>query len=102
VGEALDRRHPSGHINFVHVRVLTDGRDCIVDAQQMSCDVVGAHLKNDRHLPVSQSVLVDPDGTGRAPIARAEAVRSNLKEAGYSDVWTIGFLTSPDHPSPDP
>lgn len=89
-------------MKFVHVRVLTDGRNCIVDAQQMHCDVVAAYLKNDQHLPLSESVLVDSDGTGRAAIARGETVRGNLRAAGYSDILSIGFLTSPDHPNPDP
>jgi hypothetical protein len=102
VSEALDRHHPSGHVKFIHVRVLTDGRSCIVDAQQMRCDGVAAYLKDDRHTDLSESVLVGPDGTGKAAIARADEVRWSLKAAGYSDVWTIGFLTSPDHPNPDP
>jgi hypothetical protein len=87
---------------FTTVRVLIDGENCLVDARQMRCDVVAAHLKNERHLRLSESVLVEPEGTGHAAIARGEAVRDNLRVAGYSDTMLIGFLTSPDHPSPDP
>jgi len=95
VSEALDHRDPSGHVKFVHVRVLIDGRNCTVDSQQMPCDGVAAYLKVDRHTDLSESVLVGADGAGKAAIARADEVRWNLKAEGYSDVWTIGFLTSP-------
>ena len=68
----------------------------------MRCDGVAAYLKDDRHLPLFESVLVEPDGTGHAAIAEGETVRGNLRAAGYSDIMLIGFLTSPDHPNPDP
>ncbi len=84
------------------VRVLIDGQNCLVDARRMHCDVVSAYLKNDRRLPLSESVLVESDATGRAAIARSETFRGNLRAAGCSDTLSVGFLTSPDHPNPDP
>jgi len=101
-GEALQRRPASDHLKIVDVRVEGDGSDWIVDGQEMHCDVVAGYLKNDRHINLSEAVLVGPVETGNAAVRRADAVRWKLKAAGYSDVWTIGFLTSPDHPHSDP
>jgi hypothetical protein len=102
LSETLDRHPPSGDVSSVHVSVLTDGRNCIVDTQQMRCDAVPVYLKDDRHIALSETVVVGPEGTGKAEVARADGVRWKIKAAGYSDVWTIGFLTSPDHANPDP
>jgi hypothetical protein len=87
---------------FTTVRVLIDGENCLVDARQMRCDVVAAYMKNERHLRLSESVFVEPEGTGHAALARGETVRTRLRAAGYSDILSVGFLTSPDHPNPDP
>ena len=83
--------------NFVTVRVLTDGQNCIVDTQQMRCDAVGAFLRDDRHLPFSQPVSVTADGTGDASRARGLKTAQYLKKVGYSKVAVVivGFLTEP-------
>jgi hypothetical protein len=103
LNDAEGRHSPRSHVNSVYVHVLAaDGRDCMVNSQRMRCNAVGAYLKDDLHVGLSEAVTVGPDATGRAAVAGAESVRTRIRAAGYSDVWIVGFLTSPDHPNPDP
>jgi hypothetical protein len=92
VGTSACGQTPS---NFVEVRVLTDGQNCIVYTQKMHCDAVGAYLKDNRHLPFSQSILLGLDGRGDAARARGQKAGHSLSEVGYSNVMSVGFITEP-------
>lgn len=80
--------------DFVKVRVLTDGQNCVVFEQQMDCDSVGTYLKDTRHLPFSRSILVDLD-VGEGSRAGGLKVGQSLKAAGFSHFYTVGFITDP-------
>jgi hypothetical protein len=79
----------------VEVRVLDDGQHCMVFEQQLACDAIGAYLKDARHLPFSQPILVNVDGVGDASHAGGLKTGQSLNAAGYSDVYVVGFLTEP-------
>jgi hypothetical protein len=79
----------------VTVRVLTDGQNCIVYTQKMSCDAVPAFLRDNRHLDFSQPISVIPDGNGEDSRARGLKTSRYLTQAGYSKVVVVDFLTEP-------
>ena len=81
--------------SLVTVHVLIDGENCIVYTQQMRCDAVGAHLRDDRHLAFSQPISVTADGTGDHSRAQALKTAKYLRTVGYSNVLIVGFLTEP-------
>jgi hypothetical protein len=89
-------------VDFVTVRVLTDGQNCIVFSQQIRCDAVASYLKDNRHLPLSHDLLVMPEGAGRASLARGNDTKESLAALGYTQVMMVGFLTEPGHPDAQP
>jgi hypothetical protein len=80
---------------LVTIRVLTDGQNCIVYTQQMPCHAVGAYLRDNRLLPLSQPINVSPDGDGYASQARGVQVGRYLKRVGYSKIVAVAFITEP-------
>jgi hypothetical protein len=81
--------------SLVTVRVLTDGQNCIVYTRQMRCDAVGAYLRDNRRVPLSQPINVSPDGAGYSSQAQGVKVGRHLKMVGYSNVIVVTFITEP-------
>jgi hypothetical protein len=81
--------------DFVDVRVLADGQTCVVLDRQLTCDVVAAYLRDDRHLAFSHPIAISSDVVGEASVARGSKIGQSLRAAGYSTVYVVGFLTAP-------
>lgn len=78
----------------IDVRVLTDGRQCVVHDRQMACDAVGPYLRDTLRIAQDHFIGVFVDGTERSQ-ERGKGVSELIRSAGYSRIVRVGFITEP-------
>jgi hypothetical protein len=78
----------------IDVRVLADRESCSVNQQQMRCEAVGAYLRDERHVSVTQYINLTVDGTDNSQ-ARGRHARDLIAAAGYTKIIAVGFISEP-------
>jgi hypothetical protein len=81
----------------IRVNVLASGGDCVVDGRQMRCDSVGVHLRDSLKMPVDRPITVFVEGTEGSE-ERGLRTGVILRDAGFSRIVRVGFLTEPGEP----
>lgn len=76
------------------VRVLPDGKHCVVQRQPMSCDTAGRYLRDTLHVTATKTIWVSVDGTERSD-ERGRQIAEVIRHAGYRRIGRVGFLSQP-------
>jgi hypothetical protein len=80
----------------VAVTVRPDGQSCLVRGRNILCTALSSILAHDLAVRFDAAVSVSSEGCGEAAAARASAVATKLREAGFTKVAVVGFLTEPN------
>ena len=80
----------------VSVTVKPDGQSCSVRGRIALCAALPSVLSHDLAVGFSAAVSVSSEGCGEAAVGRASAVATKLREAGFTKVAVVGFLTEPN------
>ena len=80
----------------VSVTVKADGLSCLVKTRSTPCSGLSSFLSQDLAVSLSAAVSVSPEGCGMAAVARASSIAKKLREAGFTKVAIVGFLSEPN------
>ena len=80
----------------VDIAVLEDGQSCVVNGRKGACTSVVTLLVEDLAVSRGTFVGITPEGCGHAALARGEAVAARLREADFTNVLVLAFLSEPD------
>jgi hypothetical protein len=80
----------------VSVTVTADGLSCLVMTRSTPCSGLPSFLSQELVISLGAAVSVSPEGCGEAAVARASSVAKKLKEAGFTKVAVVGFLSEPN------
>ena len=80
----------------VSVTVKDDGKSCVVKSRGTTCAALPSFLSHDLAVGLGAVVTVSPEACGEAAVARADSVAKKLREAGFTKVVVVGFLSEPN------
>jgi hypothetical protein len=88
-GLAIGADAPSASIT-----VKADG-SCVLQSRNLPCSELPGALVHEAHISKDASLTVSPEECGERAVNRARVVAGLLKDAGFTQVAVVGFLTEP-------
>ena len=80
----------------VTISVKDEGHICVVESHDRPCADLPVFLVNDLHLGRGVDLVVSPVACGEVAMARANVVGDQLRDAGFTRVTVVGFITEPN------
>lgn len=80
----------------VSVTVNQDGKSCAANGRSAPCTALPSFLSHELGVGLDAAVTVSPVDCGEDAAARASSVATKLREAGFSKVAVVGFLSEPN------
>src|SRR6185437_6936514 len=83
---------PEQEVVSFDVRVLPDGKQCVVQSKSMPCTAAGLYLRDTLHIAATNTIWVSIEGTERSD-ERGRQIAEVIRRAGYDRIGRVGFLS---------